>query len=295
MPSVGDAFEYPSSLDWVRGSPKGRAWLETLPGVVREAAALWSLRLGSPYDGSHVSLVLPATRADGTEVVLKVQVPHRESDHEASALRLWEGAGAVRLLAHAPEIHALLLERCTPGTHLATLDADDALGVFVALLPRLWVPAAGPFTTLAAEARGWAEELPATWRRAGRPFERSLLDAAVGVLLDLAASQEESVLLHQDLHGDNVLRAEREPWLAIDPKPLVGERAFGVAPIVRAYELGHDRRAVHHRLERLTDELGLDRERARGWAFGQTLAWAFEEDRVIPRHVETARWLATGT
>ncbi len=295
MPSADFHLEYPAALGWMRGSPTGSAWLASLPGKLAEAADQWSLRLGRPYEGSYVSLVLPATRDDGAEVVLKLQLPHPESDHEATALRTWGGAGAVRLLAHAPELHALLIERCVPGAHLATLDVDDALDVFVGLLPRLWISAGEPFTPLASEALGWATALPARWERSGRPFGRSLVDAAVDVLRELAGSQDDSVLLHQDLHADNVLSAEREPWLAIDPKPLVGERAFGIAPVVRAYELGHDRRAVRHRLDRLSDELGLDRERARGWAFGQTLAWAFEGDRVLPRHVETARWLASGT
>jgi streptomycin 6-kinase len=88
-----------------------------------------------------------------------------------------------------------------------------------------------------------------------------------------------------------VLRAQREPWLVIDPKPLVGERAFSVAPIVRSNELGHGRDQVHRRLDRLTAELDLDRERARGWAIGQTIAWTFEAEHPIPRHIETARWL----
>ncbi len=98
------------------------------------------------------------------------------------------------------------------------------------------------------------------------------------------------MLLHQDLHADNVLAAQREPWLAIDPKPLVGEREFAVAPIVRSFELGHSKRDVLHRLDRLTAELGLDRERARGWTIGQTVAWAWNSS-YHASHVETARWL----
>ena len=135
------------------------------------------------------------------------------------------------------------------------------------------------------------DRLSATRREhVGRPFERSLLDAAIGRLRELAETQGEQVLLHQDLHADNVLRAEREPWLVIDPKPLVGEREFAVAPIVRGYELGHSRRAVCHRLDRLTAELGLDRERTRGWTIAQTLAWAYD-DGWHEGHVEVARWL----
>jgi streptomycin 6-kinase len=101
-------------------------------------------------------------------------------------------------------------------------------------------------------------------------------------------------LLHQDLHGGNVLAARREPWLAIDPKPLAGEREFGPAPIVRSVELGRGEAAMRRRLDRLTGELGLDRERVRGWAFAQAIAWAFERAGVLPGHLETARWLLDG-
>jgi streptomycin 6-kinase len=106
----------------------------------------------------------------------------------------------------------------------------------------------------------------------------------------LPGTQGELLLLHQDLHGENVLAAQREPWLVIDPKPLLGEREFGVAPIVRSFELGHSRRDVLYRFDRLTAELGLDRERARGWTIAQTLAWTFDSD-YRRRHLETASWL----
>lgn len=281
----------PPALDWLRGTDTGVAWLDGLPALVEECARRWSLRIGEPYDDSYVSLVLPATRADGAEVVLKLQFPGRESAHEAAALEYWDGDGAVRLLDHEPDRHALLIEHCDPGTHLRELDPDAALGVMIGLLPRLWKPAAAPFVSLADEAAHWLDELPRTYERAGRPFERSLLDAAMEALESLSASQGEQVLIHQDLHGDNVLQAAREPWLAIDPKPLAGEREFGLAPIIRSYEFGHGREQVIGRLDRLSRELGLDRERARGWALGQTLAWAFAGDRPLPRHLETARWL----
>jgi streptomycin 6-kinase len=227
------------------------------------------------------------TTGEGEHAVLKVQEPHRESEHEAAALELWDGDGAIRLLDAEPEEHALLLERCVPGTTLSAAGAEAALDVFVELLPRLWKPASAPFGTLAAEAAWWADSLEETWERFDRPFERPLLDAALEALQELPRTQGEQVLLHQDLHGDNVLAAEREPWLAIDPKPLVGEREFGIAPIVRSRELGHSRRDVLERFDRLTAELSLDRERARGWTVGQTIAWGFGH----PGHAEVARWL----
>ena len=247
--------------------------------------------MGEPFGGGVASvLVAPVRTREGEEAVLKVQEPHRESEHEADALRLWGGDGAVRLLDEEPDEHALLLERCVPGTPLSAAGADTALDIFVELLPRLWKPAGLPFRSLTAEAAWWADSLEATWERFGRPFERRLLDAALEALQELPRSQGPQVLLHQDLHGDNVLAAQREPWLAIDPKPLAGEREFGVAPIVRSRELGHSRADVLGRFDRLVSDLSLDRERARGWTIGQTIAWSFEGD-ALRTHADVARWL----
>jgi len=281
----------PAGLAWIAENPGGAEWLAALPEVVTSCAQRWSLEIGDPYTDGYVSLVLPVTRPDAGEAVLKIQFPHAECEHEADALAVWDGEGAVQLLDHAPELHALLLERCLPGTYLSERDADEALDVLIGILPRLLKPAGVPFQTLAAEAALWADRLPRQWARAHDPFERDLLDTALDLLRSLAESQPEQVLLHQDLHADNVLRAQREPWLVIDPKPLVGERAFAIAPIVRSSELGHSREAVVHRLDRLSDALGLDRDRARGWTIAQTLAWSIQNDRVSSVHVEVARWL----
>ena len=120
----------------------------------------------------------------------------------------------------------------------------------------------------------------------------ALLDAALAAMESLSnITQGEQVLLHQDLHGDNVLRARREPWLAIDPKPLVGERELSLAPIIRSYEFGHSRANVVRRLDVLSTALRLDRERCRLWAMVQTLAWGFDGGMVNDKHVESARWL----
>lgn len=282
------SLRIPSSLQWLQSLPAGRAWLTELPGTVDEVAERWGLELGRPFADSYVSLVLPARNQD---VVVKIQFPDRESQHEAAALRLWDGNGAVLLVDHWVEKKALLLERCVPGTHLSQAGAAIGLEVMIALLPRLWVAAAEPCGSLAAEVQRWLAELPHEYDVAGKPFERSLLDEAMDVLSGLAGSQGEQVLLHQDLHGDNVLSARREPWLAIDPKPLLGEREFGLSPIIRSDEFGHGRKALLRRLDRLTGAFDLDRERARLWAFGHAIAWGFEGNRVIPSHVETARWL----
>ncbi|MGZ4137996.1 MAG: aminoglycoside phosphotransferase family protein, partial [Actinomycetota bacterium] len=123
-------------LAWMSGCPEGRAWLDRLPRLVDECAGAWSLEVGEPFPYALAALTLPATQRDGTHVVLKIQFPDRESEHEADALEAWDGDGAVRLLARDDERNALLLERCLPGTPLT--GRDDALDVILALLPRLW-------------------------------------------------------------------------------------------------------------------------------------------------------------
>jgi streptomycin 6-kinase len=286
-----NVFAIPPSLKWLEASPDGRVWLRDLPARVQACADLWALRPGPPYTESYVSLVLPVTLRDKTSAVLKLQFPHSESEHEAEALRCWNGQGTVRLLAYEPKYHALLLEKCEPGSPLSSVGPDEALGALAQILPRLWVETDKPFFSLREESAKWAERLPSSWEGAGRPFEMELLDSALQAIHSLRESQGKQVLVNQDLHGDNVLRARRERWLVIDPKPLIGEREFSIAPIVRSYEFGHSQNATVDRLDRLTNALGLNREKARLWAFAHTLAWSFEGDRMLERHVATARWL----
>jgi streptomycin 6-kinase len=252
------------------------------------------------FTGANVAYVAPATLPDGSAAVLKVNYPEVESEREADALGHWDGRGAVRLLRHDPARRALLVERCVPGTELwAVGDEERANREAASVLVRLWrpAPARHRFRLLADAAARWAEELPARWEELGQPFDRGLLGAAVAALRELGPEQGEQVVLHQDLHGGNVLRAQREPWLAIDPKPLVGEREFDTASLLRDRrdELVRDpapRRRVRRRLDQLAAELSLDRERMRGWAVAHALAWGVSGTGVYEEQIPCARWLA---
>jgi streptomycin 6-kinase len=251
---------------------------------LQAAVERWSLTLGEPYEQGLAGYTARATLPDGTPAVLKLVHPHRESEHEADALELWDGDGAVRLLARDETGYVLLLERCEPGTPLSQLGADGALDVMIDLLPRLWRPIGEPFHALADEAAWWACYLPERWSG-----DRAPLEAALEAIRTLSPTQGEQVLLHQDLHAGNVLAARREPWLVIDPKPLAGEREFAVAPIIRSVG-GQTKRDLIHRWDRLTSELGLDRERARGWTIAQAVAWT-EGSAYAARNVQTVEWL----
>ena len=239
---------------------------------------------------------MPVRRADGSPAVLKVNFPEPESEYEAEALACWDGTGAVRLFARGDARRALLVERCLPGTQLWEVDEGRANEIAAGVLSELWQgQPAGAFRSLAGEAERWAAELPESWEAAGRPFEQELLDEAVEFLGSATSTPEDAVVLHQDLHGGNILRSERG-WLAIDPKPLIGERAFDLASLLRDRrdELAKDRDAaarIRRRLDFFSDRLGLDRDRVRGWGIAHALAWGFENGRVLPGHVECARLL----
>jgi streptomycin 6-kinase len=225
----------------------------------KEIAARWGLTLEEPLE-SESSLVIPAD-----DVVLKINADwHFEAEHEADALERWDGQGAVRLLARDDEQRAFLIERCRPGTRLWD-SGEDEIEIVCGLLPRLSIvpDEPHPFRSLADEADRWARELPQRYE----PSE--LLDAALEVFRSV--DRDARHLVNQDLHGGNVLRAEREPWLVIDPKPLVGEREIdGVGPLRNADDPARWLDALA--------ELGYDRGRLWAWGFAHALAWDDPEE-----------------
>jgi streptomycin 6-kinase len=279
-------IEIPERLQWIADFPGGADWLARLPRLVEEAREQWSLELETPYEYANVSFAVPAG-----DFVLKVSFPHWESEHEAAALAHWDEQGAVRLLAYDAERNAMLLERCVPGTSLLELPERDGYRHAAEVKRKLGErppPPGHPFTPIAETAARWARELPERWEEAKQPFERELLDAAVSALVELPPTQGELVVCHQDFHRGNVLAAQREPWLAIDPKPVVAEREFDTAALIR-----DGPGDLQWRLDFLASELGLDRERMRRWAIAHTVAWGFSEaePRVYESHIDVARTL----
>jgi len=295
----GEAVPVPDGLNWLTGVVGGSAWLSELPRLVAGCVGDWRLTVETPIQHTGVSWVAYAELPDGTPAVLKLGFPDEESEHEANALELWAGRGAVRLYAYDGARHGMLLERCVPGAQLWKVPHDDAANhIAASVLRRLWRPAsaAAPFRSLADLAERWADELPVRYGRHGRPFPRRLLDEAISWCAELGGSQAELVVCHQDFHGGNVL-GEGDGWLAIDPKPLLGERAFDLASLLR------DRRdqllsgptptrAMRRRLDLLSSELGVERERARGWGIVHALAWGLADEGLYAPNIACAELLA---
>ncbi len=135
---------------WWAKEPGGAAWLARLPRLVDECVEAWSLQIEGPFDPLHIAFVAAVRLADGRPAVLKLNKPEAESAQEGEALAHWGGAGAVLLLRQDVERHALLLERCEPGSPLRQLPEPDALDVAAQILRefRLPAPAGHPYRLL---------------------------------------------------------------------------------------------------------------------------------------------------
>lgn len=257
--------------------PDWADWVRRLPAIAVDMLARWRLRPdGRPMHG-HCSLVLPVRTADGAAAVLKISFPDDESEHEHVVLRRWAGAAAVRLLSADPHRRAMLLERLH-GADLTGLTDVDACRVVAGLYRRIHVPAMPPLRTLGSYLRRWNADLAALPR--GAPIPRRLVEQAAALGADLAAEPAtDSRVIHCDLHYANVLAADREPWLVIDPKPVNGDPHYEIAPMLwnRWEEVGGDvREGVRRRFHTLVDAAGFDEDRARAW--------------VVVRMVHNAMW-----
>jgi len=262
---------------------RGVAWLEQLPTLIAECEARWTLRVGAPFLLSY-NYVAPATRADGTEIVLKLGVPNAEMRSEIEALRIYNGRGIAQMFYGNSDEGILLLERLRPGTMLSELEDDEAATAIAAnVMRQLWQPAPAEhqFPTIAKWARG-LDRLRAEFEGGSGPFPAKLVEQAEVLFAELIASMGEPVLLHGDLHHFNILTAEREPWLAIDPKGIVGEPAYEVGALLRNpnQEIATNPKILARRIDQLSAELTIDRARIIGWGLAQAVLsswWDYED------------------
>lgn len=264
----------------------GATWLQKLPTLLDEYAQRWALHLGSPFALSY-NYVLPATGSDGRAVVVKAGYPGGEFRHEIAALRLYNGDGMVQLLDADPERGIMLLEHLQPGDMLSTLADDEEATIIGAMVMRkLWRPAPAnhSFPTVAKWAQGLQRHRVRFDGGVG-PLPKPLFEAAEANFRDLLAANEPALLLHGDLHHYNILRGQRQPWLAIDPKGLVGDPAYEVGaflynPVTTLGAQPNLDQILRRRVALLAEHLGFDRARICGWGVAQAVlsaCWSIED------------------
>lgn len=269
-----------------------KAWLATLPATLRAVEERWSLELGGPYQpGGQTAWVAPACKGSRCDLVVKLGWPHPEALHEADGLRAWDGDGAVRL--HASEeiggATMLLLERCVPGTPLTSRPEDEQDVVISALLCELWrePPPGHPFRPLQDMCEMWAKEFERRTARGGPIADPGLVREGISLFRTLPLTAKRTALLFTDLHAGNVLAAERRPWLAIDPKPYVGDPTYD--PLQHLLNCEERLQSAPVDLVmRMADLLGLDAERLRLWLFARCV----QESADWPSLLDVARRIA---
>lgn len=262
------------------------AWLDRLPGVLAECERRWGITIGPPFNLSF-NYVAPAVRADGTQVVLKACALTDEFPQQPEALRLVDGHGMVRLLECDWDEEIMLLERLLPGTMLLEVEDDEvSTSCAASIMQKIWRPAPEnhPFKTIQRWGKGF-ERLRQTYAGGTGPFPETLVERAETLYRELCASMAEPVLLHGDLHHENILSAEREPWLAIDPKGVVGEAVYETGswlrnPMPQLLEMPYPGRILARRIDQFSEQLGFERARIRDWALAQAMlsAWWSMED-----------------
>ncbi|MEV6753568.1 aminoglycoside phosphotransferase family protein [Streptomyces sp. NPDC051214] len=262
-----------------REGERGQAWLATLPGLAAELLGRWDCEPAGAATHGQVGIVVPVRRRyDGSPAVLKISFPHPGNAYEPHAFAVWSGRGAVRLYERDDARFAMLLERAgagaeaeTGGGSLADVeDTDEAVAVAGRLARRLAVPAPEGLPRMSSLVAEWECELRDEDRELGSPLPARVVAAAIATVRELGVDQPDT-LIHGDLHFTNVLRSEREPWLAIDPKGYVGDPAYDSITLLRSrfeplLTAPDPRAAALRRLAVFADAAEVDRERARRWA-----------------------------
>jgi streptomycin 6-kinase len=250
---------------------KGNLWLDELPAIVADACDRWLLSApGKPYPDAQYNYVVPTKMRDGKAVVLKIVASKPEFESESSALTLYKGEGAAKLIAVNRSTNSMLLEFLQPGSPLAELHDDDAsTRVAARLMKKLWRPvkAGHPFRTV----ENWASKRSGLKTSVGKKqIPKSLMDRASNLLKEVTESPSEELLVHGDLHHWNIVQAKRAPYLAIDPKGLYGNPLYDVIAFLRNWPewIVKDpdiSMKMTRRVEILSEELGYDRKLIASW------------------------------
>jgi streptomycin 6-kinase len=276
-------FAVPTALVEIHGED-ARPWLDALPKLTSGYLDQWALRLdGEPLCGA-ASLVLPVVRQDGTGAMLKLQPINDENAGEALALRTWSTDDVVRVLEDDATTGTILLERLQPRMLSDLPDDEEATQILAELLTRLSAVQAPPSLRRLEDIAGaMLTEAPALIPLLADPEEQTLVRRCAARLAELVGEPGDR-LLHWDLHYDNVMAAERAPWLVIDPKPLAGDPCFELFPALNNRwddftATGNVPKAIRRRFDLMVEMVGLDRDRAVGWTLGrilQNVLWDLE-------------------
>jgi len=261
------------------GDPEGREWIASMPQLLDDVCNEWGLELGEERPTHGYNSFVVSVRRGSEACALKVTWPQDRTLSETRALEAWAGRGAVMLLKANPHRGVVLLERLDAARTLVGLELPEAAAIAGGLLRRLAIPPPSDIPRLSDLASEIYESIAEHQRQLGNPVPRGQAERAQDLARSLGATTGDR-LIHADLHYGNVLAAEREPWLAIDPKPVIGDPGYD------AYQLVvhgvHDAPHLRARIARVAGDLGLDVDRLRAWTLARSVEWALWAGRNDP-------------
>jgi len=252
-----------------REGERGVQWLAAVPELVAVLIRRWGCVADGPVMHGEVGVIVPVLR-DQRAAVLKVSFPHPGNVSEPDAFATWGGHGALRLYEREDECFAMLLERAGSRTLAELRDNDEVVRIAGRINRRLAIPAPPGLPRLCDRSVEWERSLRQDAAEFTHALPRHVVEAAVATVRELGRDQPE-VVVHGDLHPRNILSAEREPWLAVDPKGYVGDPAYDGGVLLRSHlhallEEEDLDKAVLRCLEVFAEAAELDRERVRRWA-----------------------------
>ncbi len=266
----------------------GQKWLDALPMLLSEVEERWDLTLEAPFENLSYNYAVSVRCADGSSAVIKVGFPNDELRSEIAALRHFDGQGVVHLIDADEENCAMLLEQVFPGETLWRMEDEQATAHLLEMMPKLWRTYVGdyPFKSVGDWARGFSR-LRERYNGKTGSLNAVLVDKAEILFFELLTSSNAPVLLHGDLHHDNVLSAKDGANLAIDPKGVLGEACYEVGAFLRnpfpnLLKKENPRKLMQRRVDMIVEQLGFDRRRVIGWGFSQAVLSAIwcDEDGV---------------
>jgi streptomycin 6-kinase len=275
----------PTFLEQIcRTSDAGANWLKSLPEHIGRLRDQWSLSIGDPIvENASCSWVAPCVRADGSAAILKLGMPHTQAESEIDGLYFWRGDPTVFLFEFDRAANAMLLERCLPGTPLKSLPTTEQDPIVARILQRVWAktPDKETFRSLQNMVQEWTSG-PDEQNEKG--YDYGLLKEGDQLRAALAGDAATEVMLATDLHGGNILRATREPWLAIDPKPYYGDPTYDATQ-----HLLNDKERLRsdgeRTIARFADLARLDAERLQCWLFARLASEARVSDQQLARKI----------
>jgi len=266
----------------------GKQWLNDLPQIVEEIERNWSLKTEKPFRNLSYNYVAPCFCADGASgAVLKIALPLDNSEiyNEAKFLQMANGDGAVKILKQDETHRAILLERLTPGKNLKEVCRQDkakAVEITIPIVRGLLKepPPNSEFRKLDEWFNNFFEKSAKT------NFPREFQNKTLEFYERLSFDSKSKLLIHGDLHHENILSATREPFLAIDPKGIVGDIGYEIAVFLNNHlwwlaDEKNLKEKLNDAVRRFSEAFEIEPTDLRKWAYAQMVLsawWTFDEN-----------------